>query len=229
MPTPDWYYDDRRQVGLDFADETEVATYDARQHTSAAADRALLTRLGLKPAHAMADIGCGTGSLVIEAAWMCRRAIGLDVSPAMLRHAAARVGPGGPRPEWQEAGFLTWTAPPASLDLITSKYALHHLPDFWKGLALVRLAEALRPGGRFYLEDVVFPCAPAEAPVLAEDWAQFLSAQGGYSRADVAIHIREEHSTYGWVLEGLIERSGFRLLQASYSEGVYGAYLAERL
>jgi putative AdoMet-dependent methyltransferase len=147
----------------------------------------------------------------------------------MLRHAAARARPGSPQPEWQEAGFLSWNTAPASLDLVTSKYALHHLPDFWKGLALVRIAEALRPGGRFYLEDVVFPCVPAEAPVLVEDWAQFLSSRGGYTRADAATHIREEHSTYGWVLEGLVERSGFRLLQASYSEGVYGAYLAERL
>ena len=37
-PTPntyDWWYDDARQVGLDFEDEQEVATYDARQGGSA--------------------------------------------------------------------------------------------------------------------------------------------------------------------------------------------------
>lgn len=28
---PDWHYDDRRQVGLDFGSATEVASYDDRQ------------------------------------------------------------------------------------------------------------------------------------------------------------------------------------------------------
>lgn len=228
MQTPDWYYDDRRQVGLDFADEEQARTYDARQGTSAEADRALLRRLGLAPQHAMADIGCGTGSLAREAAWICRRAMAVDVSPAMLRLARERAA-GASNLEFQEASFLTWSYEPASFDLITTKNALHHLPDFWKGLAFVRMAEALRPGGRLYLQDVAFPCPPQEAPTLVEDWAAFLTANSGYSRQDAATHVREEHSTYGWVLEGLIERSGFRLIGADYANGVYGRYLAERL
>lgn len=40
--------------------------------------------------------------------------------------------------------------------------------------------------------------------------------------------MREEHSTYGWVLEGLIGCSDFRLIGADYANGVYGRYLAER-
>jgi hypothetical protein len=44
--------------------------------------------------------------------------------------------------------------PPA--DLVTTKYALHHLPDFRKAAALVRINRMLRPVGRLFLRDVVF-------------------------------------------------------------------------
>ena len=229
MPLPDWYYDDKRQVGLDFADQRQVETYDERQGSSGDSDRALLERLGLRSEDAMADIGCGTGVLVREAAWMCAKVIAVDISPAMLRAARGRSEAMGLRNiQFQEAGFLTCDLPEESLNLITTKAALHHLPDFWKGIALTRLARALKPGGQLYISDVVFPCHPAEAPALAEDWADRLTQISGYSRSDAATHIRDEYSTYGWVLEGLIERSGFRLIGVDYVDGVYGRYLAVR-
>lgn len=37
-----------------------------------------------------------------------------------------------------------------------SRYALHHLPDFWKALALLRMARMLRVGGILRLSDVVY-------------------------------------------------------------------------
>lgn len=67
---PDWHYDEARQVGLDFADGTEVASYDERQNGSLDEDRALLRDLGLALSHVLADIGCGTG--LLAAAGLCR-------------------------------------------------------------------------------------------------------------------------------------------------------------
>lgn len=225
----DWYYDDRRQVGLDFSDEAQAETYDARQGGSGDADRALLKRLGLKPHHAMADIGCGTGILACEAAFMCDQAIGIDISEAMLSRARARAASmGAHRVRFVEASFLSFDLADESVDLVTTKNALHHLPDFWKGIALSRIARALKPGGRLYLRDVSFPCHPRDAPALVEGWAAFMAANTGYSREDVATHVRDEHSTYGWVMEGLIERSGFTLLSADYPNDVYGTYVAEK-
>ena len=40
-------------------------------------------------------------------------------------------------------------------DLVISEYALHHLPDFWKAVALERMAGFLRPGGTLRLRDLV--------------------------------------------------------------------------
>ena len=108
MQTFDWWYDDLKQVGLDFEDEAQVATYDARQSSSAERDAALLTELGLTAGMAMADIGCGTGVMVCEAARMCRSAIGIDVSAAMLRSAQARATRlGCENLVFQRAGFFS--------------------------------------------------------------------------------------------------------------------------
>ena len=40
--------------------------------------------------------------------------------------------------------------------------------------------------------------------------------------------MREEHSTFAWVMEGLLERAGFRMLSIKYSRGVYATYIAQR-
>lgn len=226
MEHRDWVYDDLRQVGLDFEDEREVETYDARQGGSAVKDAALLERLGVGAGTAMADIGCGTGIMACQAAAMGARVQAVDVSSAMLRAVAQRADHAGVALDRRHAGFLTFEA--TDLDLVTSKFALHHLPDFWKAAALVRIHDALKPGGRLYLEDVVFNCAPADVAETVEAWIGYMTAQTGYTRDDVACHVRDEHSTFGWIMERLITEAGFTLLQASYEEPVYATYLAER-
>lgn len=228
MTFPDWWYDDARQVGLDFEDEAQVATYDARQGGSAERDRRLLARLGLSPGMAMADIGCGTGILVCEAARICRNAVGIDVSGAMLAAATARAGDLlGQGLSFQRAGFLSFEAADRTFDLITSKNTLHHLPDFWKALAFARIHAALRPGGRFYLRDVMFDAPPHRLAETVEAWIGWLEANTGYSREEGASHVREEHSTFAWVIERLLVDSGFRIVERT-QDGVYGEFLAER-
>lgn len=226
MTQPDWWYDDLRQVGLDFEDEGEVATYDARQGRSDADDRALLASLGVDGETAMADIGCGTGLLACQAAMVAKSVRAIDVSATMLRAAAERAAAVGVKNiRFERAGFLSF-AGSGDLDLITTKNALHHLPDMWKAVALTRMRDALKPGGRLYIRDVVFNCAPDAIPQTAERWIGDLVRLTGYSREDGACHVREEHSTFGWVLERMLSEAGFRLLSRTH-DGVYGTYLAE--
>ncbi len=44
-----------------------------------------------------------------------------------------------------------------------TRNALHHLPDFWKAIALDRIATFLRPGGVLRLHDLIFDFQPAAA------------------------------------------------------------------
>ncbi len=227
MTSPAWYYDDMRQVGVDFEDDDQVASYDERQQATAADDNRLLDDLGLGPDDVFADIGCGTGILVVEAAKRCRHAHGADVSSRMLDQAKKRAaGAGIDTIAFHHAGFLSVGLAPSSIDLITSKYALHHLPDFWKGMALERLYRALKPDGRLFLRDVVFSATPAAFPSVADAWTAWMLANTGYAPDEIAGHIRDEHSTYAWIMEGLIRAAGFRLERATYSQQAYGDFLA---
>ena len=227
MADPAWFYDDMRQIGVDFEDDDQVASYDDRQQATAEDDNRLLDQLGLGPGDVFADIGCGTGILLVEAAKRCRHAHGVDVSSRMLDHARQRAGTEGmSNLTFHHAGFLNVELDDASVDLITSKYALHHLPDFWKGMALERIHRALKPGGRFFLRDVVFSATPAEFPTVAEAWTAWMQANTGYAPEEIAGHIRDEHSTYAWIMEGLIRTAGLRLEHVTYSERTYGDFIA---
>jgi SAM-dependent methyltransferase len=68
------------------------------------------------------------------------------------------------------AGFLTYLHHGDPADVVYSRYALHHLPDFWKAVALDRIHAILRPGGIFRLWDVVFNFRPSEAAERIEAW-----------------------------------------------------------
>ncbi|MGE3875607.1 MAG: class I SAM-dependent methyltransferase [Parvibaculaceae bacterium] len=228
MEKPDWYYDDLKQVGTDFADAREVATYDERQ-SDPGEDAALLRKLGLKASDTLADIGCGTGLLACEAARLCHAVHAIDASAAMLAATRRRAEASGlANITTQYAGFLSFSLPEAGCDLIVTKFALHHLPDQWKGVALDRMASALKPGGTLFIRDVVFSCRSADLPETAEAWIAWMLANTGYDRATVAGHLRDEHSTYGWIMEGLITQAGFDLLAAEYSNGIYADYLARK-
>src|ERR1700734_2740886 len=129
---PDWRYDDRRQVGLDFEDEAQVATYDERQSASAERERALLERLGVGRGQVVADIGCGTGLLAYEAAKLGAFVHAVDISSPMRGAARRAAAEGLNAIAFHNAGFLSFELGQGTLDVLLTQFALHHLPDFWK-------------------------------------------------------------------------------------------------
>jgi hypothetical protein len=49
------------------------------------------------------------------------------------------------------------------------------------------------------------------------------ATEGEWVRADIEEHVRDEHSTYTWLLEPMIEHSGFRIDRAHYSSDGFEA------
>jgi putative AdoMet-dependent methyltransferase len=215
----DWHYDDLRQVGLDFEDAAAVEAYDRNQRTSAAEDRALLDQLAVGTDHVVIDIGCGTGTFAIEAARRCRTVYAVDVSAGMLAFARQRA---------DGQNLSAHDGPPA--DILVTKYAFHHLPDFWKGVALLRMNEMLRPDGKLFVSDVVFSFPLAEHRRGIDGWiARMAKPSGeGFSAADFATNVRDEHSTYDWIIEDLIERAGFRIDRKVRWDAIYADYLCAK-
>jgi ubiquinone/menaquinone biosynthesis C-methylase UbiE len=226
---PAWLPDELRHAGRENLDAGHVAHYDEKEDAGAEKEVALLRDLGLGPASHVVEIGAGTGQFSVAVAPECERVVAVDVSPLMLDALRAKVATLGLRNvEVVRAGFLTYehTEPPA--DVVYSRLALHHLPDVWKAFALARLRTVLRPGGVLRLIDVAYAFDPVEAPARLEAWcaAYGPGGEGEWGRADVEEHIRDEHSTFTWLLEAMIDRSGFTIERAEHSEdGVLAAYV----
>jgi ubiquinone/menaquinone biosynthesis C-methylase UbiE len=86
------------------------------------------------------------------------------------------------------------------VEAVFTIFAFHHLPDFWKGIALMRLNRILKPGGQLYIHDVIIEKSNAIENIDA--LIDKLAESGGQTmREDTERHFREEYSTYDWVMD----------------------------
>jgi SAM-dependent methyltransferase len=225
--TPGWRLDEVANAGRENLDVDHVRRYDAKEDADAAAEVELLVGLGLDADARLVDLGAGTGQLAVAAAPACARVTAVDVSPVMVARLEAKLDELGiDNVEVVTAGFLSYEhhGPPA--DIVYSRFALHHLPDAWKAVALERIRRILRPGGILRLWDVVYDFPPGEAEDRLEAWCA-AGVKGDWSRAELEEHIRDEHSTFRWLLEPMLERCGFGIEDVEYSsDGFFGRYVA---
>ncbi|WP_409472989.1 class I SAM-dependent methyltransferase [Streptomyces sp. HC307] len=125
------------------------------------------------------DLGCGTGSLSLLAAEQGHRVTGVDLSPAMVDRARAKLA-------GRDAAFLVGdaAAPPVGaqrFDVVLVRHVLWTLSDpgrvlrHWRGL--------VRPGGRLVLVEGVWgSISPVGIP--AERLRVLLAPLGGRVRVE---------------------------------------------
>jgi ubiquinone/menaquinone biosynthesis C-methylase UbiE len=219
--------DELAYAGPEHLDEGFIAGFDRKQgHPDPDEDIAAFAAHGLGGTSVVADLGAGTGQFAVPAARRFGRVIAVDVSPAMLTALRAKADREGlANLTAVRAGFLGFS-PDARLDGVFTRNALHQLPDFWKAVALQRIAAMLRPGGVLRLRDLVYDFAPAEAAEIFAGWfaAAATDPAAGYTAADYAEHIRTEYSTFRWLLEPMLAAAGFEVTDVSYERRLYGAY-----
>lgn len=156
MSRPDWYLDEMAHAGPEHLDSAPVETYDRKAQTDPTEEVALLRGLGLNEAGVLVDLGAGTGTFALAVAPHCARVVAVDPSAAMRAALATKASaPGVDNVELVSAGLLSYEHQGPPVDFIYSRHVLHHLPDFWKGIALARIAAILRPGGIFSLRDLI--------------------------------------------------------------------------
>jgi SAM-dependent methyltransferase len=243
-----WMLDELLHAGLEHLDAEFIAGFDRKQgYPDPGTDIAAFAAHGLDDTSAVVDFGAGTGQFAIPAARRFGRVTAVDVSPAMLaalraRARATATAPeaaaateaaatreaadgGWPGLEYVRGGFLSYS-PAGPVDGVYTRNALHQLPDFWKAIALRRIADMLRPGGVLRLRDLVYDFQPGEAETVFAGWfaAAATDPAAGYTAADYAEHIRTEHSTFRWLLEPMLAAAGLEVTDVSYERRLYGAY-----
>jgi ubiquinone/menaquinone biosynthesis C-methylase UbiE len=227
--TPGWLLDELASAGRENLDHAHVERYDGKMDARAAEEVERVRSWGLGPSSVVVDLGCGTGQFALAAAALCRRVVAVDVSPFMRDRLRRKLDDANiENVEIVDAGFLTYDHAEDLADIVYSRYALHHLPDFWKAMALRRVRAMLRPGGVFRLWDVVYNFSPDEADERVEAWCAPFGDEvdGDWARWEMEEHVRDEHSTFTWLLEPMFERTGLSIEAADYSaDGFDARYL----
>jgi tRNA (cmo5U34)-methyltransferase len=177
----------------------EVPAYDELQR--AVADATADVR-----AERVLELGVGNGETSLRVLEVHPGAVlvGLDESPEMLSAAAGRLAAAADL----RVGRFEDPLPEGSFDLVVSALAVHHVDDVAKAALYVRIAERLRPGGRFVLGDVVIPADPADVvtpidgefdkPSTVDDQLRWLAAAGFdarvvWLRQDLAVIVADVH------------------------------------
>ncbi len=231
---PKWYYVEK-QSGVDYLDPKIAYEYD-KEHQKfrnfEEESEIIAKKLNITPDDTVLDFGCGTGGIALNLAKYTRKVIGVDISMEMINiledkakeHNINNV-------ETHCAGFLTYNPENSDkVDKIVSIFAFHHLPDFWKSVALLKMGEILKPGGKLYLFDLIFTVTPKKYQENIEMMIQHMQESAGDSMArETEIHIRDEFSTYDWIMEGLLKKTGFLIDSKEIKSDNFVEYVCSKL
>ena len=85
-------------------------------------------------------------------------------------------------------------------------------------------------GGVFRLIDIAHSFEPPEAESALGSWISSGPSSGdAWTQADLIRHLRDEHSTFSWLLEPMLERAGFEIRDRRYSDSqVFPSYVCVR-
>jgi putative AdoMet-dependent methyltransferase len=228
-----WQYNDMKQVGVDYSRISEVEAYDGQMAKLRDVKREtenVIKSLGIGPDDLVVEFGTGTGGLCLEVAKHCKRVIGIDVSDKMLEYAKEKMRQRGiVNIDFVHGSFLTYQHSCTPVDFVITQLTLHHLPDFWKQIALNRINTILREGGVLYLKDTVYSFDVNLYEEFFEQWISGTRTLAGEELAqDVITAVREEFSTCDWIMEELLRRAGFTIQQVEYDQGFLAQYVCKK-
>ncbi|MCP4137622.1 MAG: class I SAM-dependent methyltransferase [bacterium] len=233
MEEQSWVYNEMVHVGTDYDNIEEVEKYDKKMSSIRDIESEIRDILeAVRPASSqrLIEFGCGTGEFSIAASEYYKEVCAVDISKVMLEYAQKKAQDRGrDNITYVQSGFLQFNNDGPLFDAAVSQVALHHLPDFWKLVALKKINAVLHDKAKFYLRDVVFSFNPEKYEKSINYIINSTTEQAG---PDVAAaferHIRAEYSTYDWIMEEMLYRAGFVLEQADYHDEYMAVYVCSK-
>ena len=124
----------------------------------------------IQPGEKVLDVGCGTGTLAMEAA---RRVLGIDPGEHQIARARSKAARRGLSIEFQIGVIEHLDFPDQTFDVVLSTIMMHHLSDTLKRQGLAEIARVLRSpdpisgklGGRLVIADFKRPEERPAQPV----------------------------------------------------------------
>lgn len=144
--------------------------------------------LGPRPFGTLADLGTGTGRILVLLKDLYARGIGIDSSPQMLAVARAKLDEADiAQAQIRQGDVFNLAIGRDSVDVVSVHQVLHFLDD--PGRALREAARVLRPGGRLVIVDF----APHGLEFLREEHAH---RRLGFSHAEMQRLIEQAGLTF---------------------------------
>jgi ubiquinone/menaquinone biosynthesis C-methylase UbiE len=157
------------------------------------------------------DLGCGTGNLISLLLKRCPdlAVVGIDPSEGMREKCENRFHD-NPRVSISKGDALHIPFPDESFDIITSSYALHHIPPYHNAACAAELARVLTPGGSFINADTFsgVPGSPGD-PAWCRDIVEKHFAMALY---DLDHGAHEMMLAYLWLLPRVLTQDGEYLI-----------------
>ncbi len=209
----------------------QTATMDAALCMELIAQAAVRTT---PQATSLLDIGCGAGNYTLKllskmAALDCTL---IDLSEPMLRRAVERIRPcttGRVRTLQQD--MLSAPLGENEFDIAMAASTLHHLRDEseWAGM-FSRIFRALRPGGSFWIFDLISHEGPIES-LMRDRYGEYLSelkgggAEGDRYRDTVFAYIEKEDTPRPllWQIDQLVA-AGFTHVDILHKNACFAAF-----
>ncbi|MCK9614692.1 MAG: class I SAM-dependent methyltransferase [Candidatus Omnitrophica bacterium] len=228
-----WIFNEKEHCGIDYSDIEIIKKYDvAHQKFRNYKEEAnhIVKLLNLMPNDTIIDIGCGTGAFAINAASRCKKVIAVDVSEGMLNLLREKAKEKKINNiETICAGFLSYDHRGKKADAVVSVVALHHLPDFWKLIALRKINTALKNGGKFYLFDVVFSFPIKDYEKYFDAWIAEMQKRVKQISEEAIVHIRDEFSTTKTHMELFLKEAGFSIVKKNMISPCTTEYLCAKV
>lgn len=213
-----WLYDEFIHSGINYSNKNVSEDYDKNHQKFRNYKKEfdeLLSFVDIKNPKdkILIDLGCGTGALSINASEYFKKIYAVDVSKKMINQAKMKQRKNNINNiEFINAGFLTYIHKKPKADLVISQAAMHHLPDFWKQIAFLNINKMLKLNGIFYLFDVIYDFIPENYQLEIPNWInEFGILAGDEFKKEIISHIKEEFSTFSWILKGMLEKAGFQI------------------
>jgi len=123
------------------------------------ARRALIDQAGLEPGQNVLDVGCGTGTLILQIreSFSSVATVGLDPDPKALARARRKAERQGATVRLDQGFADALPYPDASFDRVFSSMMFHHVETADKEKMLREARRVLKPGGSFHLMDFAGP------------------------------------------------------------------------
>jgi ubiquinone/menaquinone biosynthesis C-methylase UbiE/DNA-binding transcriptional ArsR family regulator len=129
-------------------------------------EAAVSSALGPEPFELLVDLGTGTGRMLELFATRFRRGLGLDLNPAMLAYARAKLESAGlAHAQVRQGNLYDLPLADRSADAVVMHQVLHFLSDPQR--AVREAVRVLAPGGRLLIVDF----APHELEFLRDEYA----------------------------------------------------------